>query len=62
LGEYEKFVTDFFGYDRVLPMNTGVEGGETAVKLARKWAYEIKGVKKIRLKSFLLKEIFGAEP
>ena len=44
LGIYEKFVTEFFGYDRVLPMNTGVEGGETAIKLARKWAYEIKGV------------------
>ena len=44
LGEYEKFITDYFDYDRVLPMNTGVEGGETAVKLARKWAYEIKGV------------------
>ena len=44
LGEYEKFITDFFGYDRVLPMNTGVEGGETALKLARKWAYEVKGV------------------
>ena len=44
LGEYEKFITDFFGYDRVLPMNTGVEGGETAIKLARKWAYEVKGV------------------
>lgn len=44
LGRYEKFITDFFGYDRVLPMNTGVEGGETAVKLCRKWAYEVKGV------------------
>jgi ornithine--oxo-acid transaminase len=44
LGEYEKFITNFFNYDRVLPMNTGVEGGETAVKLARKWAYEKKGV------------------
>jgi ornithine--oxo-acid transaminase len=44
LGIYEKFVTEFFGYDRVLPMNTGVEGGETALKLARKWAYEVKGV------------------
>ena len=44
LGEYEKFITDFFGYERVLPMNTGVEGGETAIKLARKWAYEVKGV------------------
>ena len=44
LGKYEKFITDFFGYDKVLPMNTGVEGGETAVKLCRKWAYEVKGV------------------
>jgi ornithine--oxo-acid transaminase len=44
LGVYEKFITQYFGYDRVLPMNTGVEGGETAIKLARKWAYEIKGV------------------
>ncbi|CAK4105176.1 unnamed protein product [Aphanomyces euteiches] len=44
LGEYEEFVTKFFGFDRVLPMNTGVEGGETAIKLARRWAYECKGV------------------
>jgi ornithine--oxo-acid transaminase len=45
LGEYEKFITSYFGYDKVLPMNTGVEGGETAVKLARRWAYDVKGVK-----------------
>ncbi|MFM9986496.1 MAG: ornithine--oxo-acid transaminase [Flavobacteriales bacterium] len=44
LGEYEKYVTNFFGYDKVLPMNTGVEGGETAMKLARRWAYDVKGV------------------
>ena len=44
LGAYEKFVCEYFGYDKVLPMNTGVEGGETAVKLCRKWAYEVKGV------------------
>lgn len=44
LGTYEKFITEYFGYDRVLPMNTGVEGGETAVKLCRKWAYLKKGV------------------
>lgn len=44
LGEYEKFITAYFGYDRVLPMNTGVEGGETAIKLARKWGYEVKGI------------------
>ena len=50
LGDYEKFVTEFFGYDRLLPMNTGVEGGETAVKLARKWAYLNKGVEKNKAK------------
>eukprot|EP00941_MAST-03F_sp_MAST-3F-sp1_P001924 g1924.t1 len=44
LGPYSQFITDFFGFDRVLPMNSGVEGGETAIKLARKWAYEVKGI------------------
>lgn len=44
LGEYAKFITQYFGYDKVLPMNTGVEGGETAIKLARRWAYTKKGV------------------
>lgn len=44
LGPYEKFITEYFGYDKVLPMNTGVEGGETAVKLCRKWAYDVKKV------------------
>jgi ornithine--oxo-acid transaminase len=44
LGEYEQFITQYFGYQKVLPMNTGVEAGETAVKLARRWAYEKKGV------------------
>lgn len=44
LGEYEKFITDFFGYDKVLPMNTGVEAVETAVKLARRWGYKMKGI------------------
>ncbi len=44
LGEYEKFITQYFGYDKVLPMNTGVEGGETAIKLARRWGYTIKGI------------------
>lgn len=44
LGRYEKFITEYFGYGKVLPMNTGVEGGETAIKLCRKWAYEVKGV------------------
>ncbi|VDM01627.1 unnamed protein product [Schistocephalus solidus] len=46
LGEYESYITKLFGYDKVLPMNTGVEGGETALKLARKWAYKVKGVPK----------------
>jgi ornithine--oxo-acid transaminase len=50
LGQYEKFITSFFGYDKVLPMNTGVEGGETAVKLARKWGYEVKKIPKDRAK------------
>jgi ornithine--oxo-acid transaminase len=44
LGEYSKFITSYFGYNKVLPMNTGVEGGETAIKLARRWAYDKKGV------------------
>ena len=46
LGRYEDYVTGLFGYDKVLPMNTGVEGGETANKLARKWGYLKKGIKK----------------
>jgi ornithine--oxo-acid transaminase len=44
LGEYEKYITSYFGYDKVLPMNTGVEGGETAIKLARRWGYNVKGI------------------
>ncbi|XP_041671861.1 ornithine aminotransferase, mitochondrial [Cheilinus undulatus] len=50
LGAYEEYVTSMFGYDKVLPMNTGVEGGETACKLARKWAYNVKGVPKNKAK------------
>ncbi|KAM3179750.1 hypothetical protein ACTXT7_000033 [Hymenolepis weldensis] len=46
LGEYEEYITKLFGYDKVLPMNAGVEGGETALKLARKWAYKVKGIEK----------------
>lgn len=44
LGKYEQFMSQYFGYDKVLPMNTGAEAVETAIKLTRKWAYEIKGV------------------
>ena len=44
LGVYEKYITEYFGYDKVLPMNTGAEADETALKLCRKWAYEVKGI------------------
>lgn len=44
LGEYEEYICKFFGYDKVLPMNTGAEGDETALKLCRKWGYEKKGI------------------
>ncbi|HMX84178.1 MAG TPA: ornithine--oxo-acid transaminase [Saprospiraceae bacterium] len=50
LGIYEKYITDYFGYDKVLPMNTGVEGGETAIKLCRKWAYKVKGIEENKAK------------
>jgi len=50
LGEYEEYVTKYFNYDKVLPMNTGVEGGETANKLARKWGYLIKGIEENKAK------------
>ena len=44
LGEYEQFITQYFGYDKVLPMNTGVEAVETALKLCRRWGYKVKGI------------------
>ncbi len=44
LGEFTKFITQYFGYDKVLPMNTGVEAVETGIKLCRKWGYEVKGI------------------
>ena len=44
LGEYEQLISSYFGYDKVLPMNTGVEAGETAIKLARRWGYKVKGI------------------
>ncbi len=50
LGEYEKFITDFFGYDKVLPVNTGVEAVETALKLSRKWGYTVKGIEENKAK------------
>ena len=45
LGIYEKYITEYFGYDKVLPMNSGAEADETALKLCRKWAYKVKGIK-----------------
>jgi len=50
LGPYELFITNYFGYDKVLPMNTGVEAGETSIKLCRKWAYSKKGIENNKAK------------
>ena len=50
LGECEKFLCEYFGYDKALMMNSGVEGGETAIKLTRKWAYKVKGIEQNRAK------------
>jgi len=58
LGEYEKFITSYFGFDKVLPMNTGAEGVETALKLARKWAYEKKQVPENEAKIIVCKNNF----
>lgn len=58
LGPYEKFMCETLGFDRLLPMNTGVEGGETAVKLARKWAYEIKKVPENQAKVLFAEDNF----
>ena len=56
----EKFITNFFGYDKLLPMNTGVEGGETANKLARKWGYE-KNIPKNKARIIFAKGNFWEE-
>lgn len=58
LGVYEKYVTEFFGYDKVLPMNTGAEAVETAIKLTRKWAYLTKGIKRYEAKIIVAKGNF----
>ncbi|MEO1624494.1 MAG: ornithine--oxo-acid transaminase [Bacteroidota bacterium] len=58
LGPYEKYITDYFGYDKVLPMNTGVEGVETALKICRKWAYEVKKVPSNQAKIIFATENF----
>jgi ornithine--oxo-acid transaminase len=58
LGLYEKYITEFFGYDKVLPMNTGAEGDETALKLCRRWAYDVKGVEKDKAKIIVCADNF----
>ncbi len=58
LGEYEKFITGYFGYDKVLPMNTGVEAVETAIKLARHWGYKVKGIEQNHAKIIVCSENF----
>lgn len=58
LGIYEKYITNYFGYDKVLPMNTGVEGGETANKLARKWGYLKKGIEENKARIIFAKGNF----
>lgn len=50
LGPYEKYITEYFGFDKVLPMNSGAEADETALKLARRWGYEVKGVEENKAK------------
>nr|MBA3675035.1 ornithine--oxo-acid transaminase [Chitinophagaceae bacterium] len=58
LGEYAEFITKYFGYNKVLPMNTGVEAVETAIKLCRKWAYEVKGIKENEAKIIVCENNF----
>lgn len=58
LGEYEQFMSEFFGYEKVLPMNTGAEAVETAIKLTRKWAYEVKGIAENKAKIIVCENNF----
>ncbi|MBS1772131.1 MAG: ornithine--oxo-acid transaminase [Bacteroidetes bacterium] len=58
LGEYAQYITGYFGYDKVLPMNTGVEAVETALKVARKWGYEVKGIEPNKAKILVCSENF----
>ncbi|HTH29837.1 MAG TPA: ornithine--oxo-acid transaminase [Lacibacter sp.] len=58
LGEYEEYITQYFGYDKVLPMNTGVEAVETAIKLARRWGYTVKGIEDNKVKIIVCAENF----
>lgn len=58
LGKYEKFACEYFGYDKLLPMNTGAEAVETALKLCRKWAYEVKGIDENKAEIIVCKNNF----
>lgn len=58
LGVYEKYITEYFGYDKILPMNSGAEADETALKLARKWAYLVKGVPENKAKIIVANDNF----
>lgn len=58
LGEYSEYITKYFGYDKVLPMNSGVEAVETALKLARRWAYDVKGIAENEAKIITVEENF----
>ncbi len=58
LGEYEQFITQYFDYDKVLPMNTGVEAVETALKLCRRWGYKVKGIPENRAKIIVCADNF----
>jgi ornithine--oxo-acid transaminase len=58
LGVYEKYMTEYFGYDKVLPMNTGAEADETALKLCRRWAYDVKGIEANKAKIIVCSENF----
>jgi ornithine--oxo-acid transaminase len=58
LGDFEKYITDYFGYDKVLPMNTGVEAVETALKLSRRWGYDVKGIAENKAKVIVVEENF----
>ncbi len=58
LGPYEKFITEYFGYDKVLPMNTGAEADETALKICRKWAYDKKGIAENEAKIIVCEQNF----
>ncbi len=58
LGVYEKYISEYFGFDKVLPMNSGAEGVETAIKIARRWAYDVKGIAKDQAKIVVAGENF----